>query len=1135
MNDFFYTGENSIEIYSENIQEEKTGDRIRIYIPGGPEIVTTSPLDNNILNEIDETLDIYKSIEFEEDAKLSLDSIVDYVYKLPVSTLEMQEDSFKRFNIGNDELICTDTFEISDIEEGRYEIFSLGYYIDSVPPTSEYTVFYIDTTPPTVTIVNYTPSEKYSIRNQGFLKFQYIPEDNFKYFFPFYEKGIVRIYDSYDDIKDTCILDMGTFGGVNYASFYYDSADIANFPDGDYYAEITITDKAGLDGFDTVEFIVDNTPPEITIVEDFDNNIFNMYDISKEIVINVNEKCNVSILFENIENGLSISNDAYCDTLQFEFVYNDSTETLDSVPTEDIKIFAGSFGTNIYLPDGRYQVDMIGTDEVKNDITILLFDEFIVDRTPPVIENPVCMPLVVNSDEQITVFFTLSEDNDTTINKGTVTYTIRLNGKDSINGSEEFPDGNNHTEESITITDDIPNGINNIEIIATDQHGNKSYGYAQFINKTIGTYISQPIEGDTIYLGIANIIEGIANDPDMSNMKPFEKYALYWIDSSIAVIPALRSKLTSLNTTGMITPISNRNETVSENESVVFCEYIENLGVYTPTQIGEQTILLASFEEGSDIISCDIKSLEVVDGSGIAIPEITYMNLGKAINSSENSFNVENDSMYIRRQFKNKVSDVIIDIINENGISVYENTSNNIIPLWGEPIFSQADPLEGVFIWTVNDSFFIEICTPEDENMKSIVITSLNGYEIFSDTTDTMVSIMNNQLLISGKIWNKRIIFECEDENIEFMVSPEYYNVYTGSGLAEAPNSFEYSKMDYKVWDFKDKFGRYTSSGDYSIHLTVVGTDGVGLDTEIMNCEIINPLTETITIIPDTINVLNPMKDYFEVNTTLNQSGYVKHNLEIINKENISREITTDTIALNYQFQNTYRYSDFSIDDSILNCEVIVYNAELTDSVISNDTIPFSNMSVSVINEGLFIPKEYCTSSDTTAEIYDGKGEFLYSFDANGGIYLPREVSYDIDVNAQKLMKDVSVIAEMYGYGKWFTGSIDIPGNPPYNNSDIYSHFVTQTNVQYLKLLENNDTWLHIFHWYDGEEVFIDSVDITDYIKDDYKRVEIKRESYLVGGCKTTFLLWEINNPNPIIIYSNISTDIYPWTTHYAI
>ncbi|MEO0183021.1 MAG: FlgD immunoglobulin-like domain containing protein, partial [candidate division WOR-3 bacterium] len=411
--------------------------------------------------------------------------------------------------------ILTDTLRL-DFIDGRYLIKVAIKDGDK----SYQTVwpFFVDNTPPEVVITSphLEGSELmvYSPNADTIMPVIFIATDNLQWYFPNPpdRRATVEILDSLNNMLYSKDAENVWFGQGSRVWIRLDSINFVY--DGKYYARVSISDRAGNDTTAIDSFLIDTTPPEITVLQPLSPNPFTFDDPCMTFIFTTNEWTEISLKYINLNDTTKV----YERSLLFSYWDIDTNGVRDTLYIVESENWYGG-----YLPDGHYKTKAWAEDKAGNTTEITEFcpETLKVDKTRPIIKDCYCQPFVVKTDSDWTnLYFKQNEDDDVLENKKGLTARIYL---DTIFIGTT-------TESNYDSTFDVgllARGPHTFRIESYDWVGNKSIHFVQFVKGSLGSEITYPAEGDSNLTGII-VIKGWASDPNLENSEPFGKYELWY-------------------------------------------------------------------------------------------------------------------------------------------------------------------------------------------------------------------------------------------------------------------------------------------------------------------------------------------------------------------------------------------------------------------------------------------------------------------------------------------------------------------------------------------------------------------------------------------------------------------------------
>jgi len=694
----FSFGWNVIEFKSTNCMEEGADFKLNLLVNLGPVCMIKSPQRDAGFKMVPVDINVWG-----KGTTTSLESLFVWL-TTPDGTETLLGQ--KHSEAEPDSIMVTYT----PMEEGRYVLH--GRAKNTIEAQECYQAFYVDTTPPIpiFTLPSDTDTTNlpiYSSRVDSGFYIVFKVTDNLDSLIgrPLNEEVNISFEDLSGNVYQTT-----TFGDIYYGLA---SRRFYRFPNGlssgRYRLILSCIDKAGNEGFDTLNIIIDNEPPQITMLSPFDA-LFTSNQDFLELQYLTDEDAEITIKWINTITGDTI-------TRKTGRAYYDMD---DNGEPDTNMYFEGPTVYGEYLPDGIYTVQFIPKDAAGNKDTIttgvIAGDTLRVDRTKPVLTEVAVVPFITR--DTTTFEFKVSEGNDISENRGSV--EIRIYKDDSLDTTFTVMPGSTDTFISRKVNISyLNNGVHHIRVEAEDNWGNVSIASRAVVKGTIGTEITSPLAGSTLPHSVIPI-RGIANDPDMFNEVPYNGYAIYWRHSG-----------GSRDTTNIFVPEYLRNPGTPPNKGDESVENEALLGYWDADSLPDSTydLLLESYEEGGLTLS-DTITVSISSSLFVSLPSIDNLTLNiLPLPSQDDTFNpTQNETLEINYALSGKPSYVSIDVVNSAGGNVYHQEIDNVMSE-GIP----SDTFSGVNIYRDNGKWWVLCYSP---SFSTFNIT-IEGLDTTLEVTDT--------------------------------------------------------------------------------------------------------------------------------------------------------------------------------------------------------------------------------------------------------------------------------------------------------------------------------------------------------------------------------------------------------------
>ncbi|MEO0129818.1 MAG: hypothetical protein ABIL02_06230, partial [candidate division WOR-3 bacterium] len=946
--------------------------------------------------------------------------------------------------------ILTDTLRL-DFIDGRYLIKVAIKDGDK----SYQTVwpFFVDNTPPEIVITSphLEGSELmvYSPNADSIMPVIFIATDNLQWYFPNPpdRRATVEILDSLNNMLYSKDAENVWFGQGSRVWVRLDSINFAY--DGKYYARVSISDRAGNDTTAIDSFLIDTTPPEITVLQPLSPNPFTFDDPCMTFIFTTNEWTEISLKYTNLNDTTKV----YERSLIFPYWDIDTNGVRDTLYIVESENWYGC-----YLPDGHYKAKAWAKDKAGNTTEITEFcpETLKVDKTRPIIKDCYCQPFVVKTDSAwTTLYFKQNEDDDVPENKKGLTARIYL---DTI-FIGTTPESNYDSTFDVGL---LARGQHTFRIESYDWVGNKSIHSAQFVKGSLGSEITYPAEGDSNLTGII-VIKGWASDPNLENSEPFGKYELWYKRK-----PEIPKGSPSPSPTGgegneILKQVQNDRGGWGEgkqewqsvgiwvpegyqapggppNRSIKEIVINSTMGYWDLRNLreGEYILRLTTYEKGTESLSVVYRNVKVKGGVGIEISVDTVIPSVKGGNGLFPFEPLNGETLFVDYEISKSCGNVNLEIFNPNNKKVFSDYAYNIVPYKGAPEILNVEGYyfyegekEGIGVnegkdgndkgneYELRDTNTIFWCKwfdldTTDYTSWSGIIEGIDGsyIEIIDSIGWIYFNVFGNKLEFTG-ISNQTLNgFSFKTDNKEMRLTfkkngmlADNREIFFGKSKAKAyDNPIIIKEKKPFRWDGITEWGSYAGSGLYRVKISAEGWDNQGYAEKVKNIQIITPFEiDSLWVIPTEFypsydTILNYVTLYYR----LIQDGYVK--IEVIkDNEPIIQLCDGKYIKGNWTGQVSWdgRHGSNIAEPDTYYFKLTAVNSDSTDSVIGMSPPFYALNSVPVGSLIFSIPQRYFRGI-VGDSVYDGLGEFSFSASANGKIYPPQEFSYKLDAQAYK-------------------------------------------------------------------------------------------------------------------------------------
>ncbi|MEO0165866.1 MAG: FlgD immunoglobulin-like domain containing protein [candidate division WOR-3 bacterium] len=996
--------------------------------------------------------------------------------------------------------ILTDTLRL-DFIDGRYLIKVAIKDGDK----SYQTVwpFFVDNTPPEIVITSphLEGSELmvYSPNADTIMPVIFIATDNLQWYFPNPpdRRATVEILDSLNNMLYSKDAENVWFGQGSRVWIRLDSINFVY--DGKYYARVSISDRAGNDTTAIDSFLIDTTPPEITVLQPLSPNPFTFDDPCMTFIFTTNEWTEISLKYTNLNDTTKV----YERSLIFPYWDIDTNGVRDTLYIVESENWYGC-----YLPDGHYKAKAWAKDKAGNTTEITEFcpETLKVDKTRPIIKDCYCQPFVVKTDSAwTTLYFKQNEDDDVPENKKGLTARIYL---DTI-FIGTTPESNYDSTFDVGF---LARGQHTFRIESYDWAGNKSIHSAQFVKGSLGSEITYPAEGDSNLTGII-VIKGWASDPNLENSEPFGKYELWYkrkpeVPRGFYSSPSRRGEGgTGWQAIGIWVPEGYREPGGPQNRSIKEVITNSTIGYWDLRNLreGEYILRLTTYEKGTESLSVVYRNVKVKGGVGIEISVDTVIPSVKGGNGLFPFEPLNGETLFVDYEISKSCGNVNLEIFNPNNKKVFSDYGYNIVPYKGAPEILNVEGYyfyegekEGIGVnegkdgndkgneYELRDTNTIFWCKwfdldTTDYTSWSGIIEGIDGsyIEIIDSIGSIYFNVFGNKLEFTG-ISNQTLNgFSFKTDNKEMRLTfkkngmlADNREIFFGKSKAKAyDNPIIIKEKKPFRWDGITEWGSYAGSGLYRVKISAEGWDNQGYAEKVKNIQIITPFEiDSLWVIPTEFypsydTILNYVTLYYR----LIQDGYVK--IEVIkDNEPIIQLCDGKYIKGNWTGQVSWdgRHGSNIAEPDTYYFRLTAVNSDSTDSVIGMSPPFYALNSVPVGSLIFSIPQRYFRGI-VGDSVYDGLGEFSFSATANGEIYPPQEFSYKLDAEAYKFRNvDWKVrafdIQPLSGTNRWKIGIHDCPQiELPPSGYHTYTQYTGQWQVySYIThgLVEFDSSWL---------------------------------------------------------------------------
>ncbi|MEO0296963.1 MAG: hypothetical protein ABIN23_05930, partial [candidate division WOR-3 bacterium] len=929
--------------------------------------------------------------------------------------------------------ISPDTFE---------GIINIFYKVNDYYKTfKSFFQFYVDRKPPEIKIIG--PKGSFSINKDTTLPVIIKAKDNLQSECMTPDSLLIEIKDKNNNMIYKKKFDTPGF-------YYYGDLFFHNIPkyifqnlnDGIYRIFVKIIDRAG--NFDTLtkKFKVDNTPPEVILVEKMDS-ILNTKKNFLGLKFKVNEWAKAKlILFKNNE-------------IKYEKEINALPENYyEPQPMENDFEFVNSFVImkNEIMEDGIYTVKLEVRDSAGNVITLNTYDltgnaYLRIDRKPPEMKDIYIQPLVVDDNDNLNLYFKVNQKKDDNDNKKGAKVNVYID-EDSINTFILKPEDDTlNIQTYFRINSSLTDGKHNINLIARDPFGNEKRSSLIFFKKTYGTEITFP-DRDTLKRGTV-IIKGRASDPDFFDEIPFKNFEIYWT----------RNINAQINPENIDTTIWKKNfikvreDLRRENEPLNygFKEVIENGILATfdiqnifrddrkpqPLTLLRIKILLISRSEKDGIKLFALDTTTIYLSNEIAQnPDIDiYLSVKKIREREEEVSPLSNDTLILnltkgdtllaKYSLKNVPSNIYFQVLSKSGDILKSEMDAAIYPINGIPSLLDKN---GFYLFSDNPDE-INICYRGDSTQfGGIEIEAEKIFDIDSVSVDSgfvVSSYMNTINIIAIKSFNRNQEIKIKGKG-PFKISNSYSKIYLGKNkLLSEGNIYVGSKLH--KWDGKIfPSNTIVPPGIYRIKFIAFGKDGVGYVERERFIKVKSKFEiDTIYVEPEEITPYDPnvskVSLYFKCNMDLKADIFVVD----------SSGKVIDTVCLDKKFYGrtiTHSVLWDAYKNSIIVSGNYRFKLKLKALMSDRDTLCYSpyfsviNVPVEYDTSSIYIPDKYAEGNGLLngEKIYDAKPEYLFNLKASGTLYNRVPYTLTITRKSKKLPLELIWKAEYFTKAKKF-------------------------------------------------------------------------------------------------------------------
>ncbi|MEO0253974.1 MAG: hypothetical protein ABIN20_00935 [candidate division WOR-3 bacterium] len=897
-----------------------------------------------------------------------------------------------------------------DISPDTFEgVINIFYKVNDYYKTfKSFFQFYVDKKPPEIKIIG--PKGSFSINRDTTLPVIIKAKDNLQSECMTPDSLLIEIKDKNNNMIYKKKFDTPGF-------YYYGDLFFHNIPkyifqnlnDGIYRIFVKITDRAG--NFDTLtkKFKVDNTPPEVILVEKMDS-ILNTKKNFLGIKFKVNEWAKAKlILFKNNE-------------IKYEKEINALRENYyEPQPMNNDFEFVNSFVImkNEIIEDGIYTAKLEVRDSAGNVITLntndLTGNAYLrIDRKPPEMKDIYIQPLVVDDNDNLNLYFKVSQKKDDNDNKKGAKVNVYID-EDSINTFILKPEDDTlNIQTYFRINSSLTDGKHNINLIARDPFGNEKRSSLIFFKKTYGTEITFP-DRDTLKRGTV-VIKGRASDPDIFDEIPFKNFEIYWT----RIINAQVNPENIDTTIWKKNFIKVREDLRRENEllNYGFKEVIENGILATfdiqnifrddrkpqPLTLPRIKILLISRSEKDGIKLSAFDTTTMYISNEIAQnPDIDiYLSVKKIREREEEVSPLSNDTLILnltkgdtllaKYSLKNVPSNIYFQVLSKSGDILKSEMDADIYPINGIPSLLDKN---GFYLFSDNPDE-INICYRGDSTQfGGLEIKAEKIFDIDSVSVDSgfvVSSYMNTVNIMAIKSFERNQQIKIKGRG-PFKISNSYSKIYLGKNkLLTEGNIYVGSKLH--KWDGKIfPSNTIVPPGIYRIKFIAYGKDGSGYAEKERFVKVKSKFEiDTIYVEPKEITLYDPnvskVSLYFKCNMDLKADIFVVDSYGKV----------IDTVCLDKKFYG--RTITHSVLWNAYKSPIIVsgnycFKLKLKALMSDRDTLCYSpyfsviNVPVEYDTTSIYIPDKYAEGNGflNGEKIYDAKPEYLFNLKANGILY----------------------------------------------------------------------------------------------------------------------------------------------------